>query len=1110
MSSPIRNDLIWFQAYNDHQILNDVDQNFKYNLKNHVFNIINKVNRSTQEKIDTWEYYKTKGLFSLIFKAVARLALSKKSEFDLTVDDRYQLLTFINHCFNSIEVEFVNKEIRKYLALTIWVSLSPEKRESELAKLPDRIRLAWKKLELQDQKLSEESLKVRNFERTFVYEYIRQFLRILPGCLIDSSEDDDSEEQMVEGFESNEDISNKEKWPELYKDYAIYCQRFIEFIIDIESQIPLRRFFHPLLEYTHFIDRCKLSDLAKHKSIEGHLFDHLMELLMLYSRYEIDLITGEPLTELEIIRKHEEEIFDLQRVIWSKYEHLKKFAIKSVKTIDSPGTIYQIITSFEFPEKLYEFLKDLGHVDEQSIDEEDQQDIPLLASILINKYRRFESQLKKINSISLFPNESIIWDTNLVPDKHYNYETPLALPKLNLRFLTISDYLLRNFMLFKHESTYEIRQDLEDAITKCKCHWTSEGNFATGPKQRLALIIKHFSIIDVGKPKLGENCPSRVRAKIVINMDFVRPEWRMEWEKLRKFDTCFLISFRKPNEPDQIGWPDNVFPQENNVKFIRGCEIDCLLDSDGKVIDEYVEVMPKFKDNLRTFLVNFDCNQYQMDENQYKDLKQNVYDKFHLFVRRKPEKNNFKGVLDTIRCLMNEKFILPDWIKNLLIGFGDPNEAHYSQLRGKQITLDLCDTFLDYQHLRDSLTIMKPDYKISLNHLKSGDENNVPDNHSNQPSFKLEIDDESKEFNIIPYKKPSPHGPYKEVRESRLGNKIRFTPSQCESIISSLQPGLSLIVGDSCSGKTEIAVQILRALYHQNPKERTLIVTHSNQALNKIFDRLLELDVEEHHLLRMGHGEEDLQSEQDFSRQGRVKYVLSRRDELLKQVEKLSKSLHLGSGQKFTCQSAEYFDSFHVVPRWIKYCDSVLNGGDSQNLSEIGDKFPFVKFFEDAPQPIFKARSLEEDKEIANECYDYIREIFTKLRATRPFEIFDSLSDRNQYFLNIEAKLIAMTATHAALKRTKFVELNFQYDNILMEDSGQILEIETAITLLLQNPENGVNRLKRWIMIGDHNRIPPTIQNSALKKFSNMQQSLFARFIRLGVPTIKLERLNGL
>jgi intron-binding protein aquarius len=74
-----------------------------------------------------------------------------------------------------------------------------------------------------------------------------------------------------------------------------------------------------------------------------------------------------------------------------------------------------------------------------------------------------------------------------------------------------------------------------------------------------------------------------------------------------------------------------------------------------------------------------------------------------------------------------------------------------------------------------------------------------------------------------------------------------------------------------------------------------------------------------------------------------------------------------------------------------------------------------------------------------------------------------------------------------------------------MEEAAQILEIETFVPLLLQNPEQGRVRLKRWIMIGDHHQLPPVIKNMAFQKYGNMEQSLFARFVRLGVPTVQLD-----
>lgn len=71
---------------------------------------------------------------------------------------------------------------------------------------------------------------------------------------------------------------------------------------------------------------------------------------------------------------------------------------------------------------------------------------------------------------------------------------------------------------------------------------------------------------------------------------------------------------------------------------------------------------------------------------------------------------------------------------------------------------------------------------------------------------------------------------------------------------------------DKSLGKTDVAVQIISNLYHNFPWQRTLVVTHSNQALNQLFEKVAELDVDERHLLRLGHGEEALQTDKDFSR----------------------------------------------------------------------------------------------------------------------------------------------------------------------------------------------------------------------------------------------------
>ena len=74
----------------------------------------------------------------------------------------------------------------------------------------------------------------------------------------------------------------------------------------------------------------------------------------------------------------------------------------------------------------------------------------------------------------------------------------------------------------------------------------------------------------------------------------------------------------------------------------------------------------------------------------------------------------------------------------------------------------------------------------------------------------------------------------------------------------------------------------------------------------------MHLDIDERHLLRLGHGEEMLETEKDFSRYGRVNYVLQQRLALLKEVNRLQKSLGVQGDVSYTCETAGHFYLYQV------------------------------------------------------------------------------------------------------------------------------------------------------------------------------------------------------
>jgi len=185
----------------------------------------------------------------------------------------------------------------------------------------------------------------------------------------------------------------------------------------------------------------------------------------------------------------------------------------------------------------------------------------------------------------------------------------------------------------------------------------------------------------------------------------------------------------------------------------------------------------------------------------------------------------------------------------------------------------------------------------------------------------------------------------------------------------------------------------------------------------------------------------------------------------------------------------------------IEKAKQLIKAGKRSVISYL---FPFGEFFSDAPQALFTGKSHEDDLEVAEGCFRYFDNMFKEIEECRAFELLRNGHDRGNYLITTHARIIAMTCTHAALTRKNLVKLAFKYDNLIMEESAQILEVETFIPMLLQNAERGVSRLKRVMFIGDHHQLPPVVKNRAFQKYGHLDQSLYARFVRLKTPTIDL------
>jgi intron-binding protein aquarius len=620
--------------------------------------------------------------------------------------------------------------------------------------------------------------------------------------------------------------------------------------------------------------------------------------------------------------------------------------------------------------------------------------------------------------------------------------------------------------------------------------------------------------LEIVPPLVGDDKPSAIRGEITIDVKNLAENIRREWESLRPDDVIFLLAAEPVDETKMIGNGDSGISEAQNLglKYVRAAEVTHVLDENGRALrDHNSQVNGHGRPRIRRLHVNLDPTSYRDDMKSVEKGKPDIYESVNILVRRRGRENNFKPILESIQSLTLADVPLATWLHEVFLGYGDPAGATYIHLPNQIKRIDYRDTFLDWQHLIESLPgkTVEPSEELNgsfgppyvLQAMEKPLETAPP-----KPSKKRRRDQAepavqvaTPAFQVSTYKPPNT-GPY-PIDEPKL-NHVRFTPAQIEAIISGTQPGLTVIVGPPGTGKTDVATQIINNIYHNFPNQRTLLIAHSNQALNQLFQKIVALDIDERHLLRLGHGEEELDTEGNFSKHGRVESFLENRDRYLLEVDRLAANLGAPGAHGSSAETAGYFNSVYVEPAWTRYQEAIKTPEQ-----EIVQKFPFHYYFSNAPQPLFPPDATKEALlDIANGCYRHISKIFTELADVRPFEILRRERDKANYLLTNEARIIAMTSTHAAMRRQEIASLGFHYDNVVMEEAAQITEIENFIPLALQNPKNGTMPLQRVVLCGDHFQNSPVVQNMAFRQYANLEQSLFSRLVRLGVPTINLDQ----
>lgn len=1080
----------------------------------HVLLIVLLLNAKRNQGVPTWSVLQDRPAdFSELFRRILSLLLDTA----LSHTVRTQVLQCVIGAFQSLENGLIRKECAPLVSISIWHNLHSESFRTQILENNPQFKKAWRAASRRYDG-AHEAGKIRlQYERSWLYTLILDFMNIV---------------------KSGGDSAARK-----------YCERFLEFLCDLESQFPTRRYANTLLKDLDIF--VAILDMPMLQGEKAALMRDLYGLLQHYMDFPLNDHTGRMLSQKEMAEARSVPVTVLQRLALKYYkDKLSLLALSNHGSLRQPEELAMHLEPLD-DDELGDLAAHLGVRTAFPNDESVRYGRKHILEAISSRLEIRPNYQELMKKVAVLPTETLLYDSAFERDEMYDGERPLALPKLNLQYLSTADFLWRSFILYRKEAFYEIRTHLEETIKRMTPRRDRNTGESVTQGSRMAVKIEKPAIINVAPPKVGYDVAAQVRAEIILDVARLSDAARIEWEELRSDDIVFLVATKQQrNKPLANGVQRSSLLDEAPYYHLRSAEVVQILDEKGQSLRSHGTRQDGFirRPRHRRLLVNLDPVSYASDVERQKSGQPDVYESFDLLVRRRARENNFKPVLESIRRLALVDSPLPSWLLDVFLGLGDPSGATYKKLSSALKTLDFRDTFLDWKHLREALPdrdvqpnagsaeISRPPYVLeSLSGAEDShqpgekrrkdDESNPQDikvissgsqarnslqSSSTRTSKKRRRQDVEEEPNhetvrVSTYTPPN-MGPY--PGDSAKPNQVRFTPTQVEAITSGTQPGLTVIVGPPGTGKTDVAVQIINNIYHNFPQQRILLIAHSNQALNQLFAKIVRLDIDQRHLLRLGQGERDLQLENEtsYGRQGRIEHFLEQGGRLLMQVHRLAMSIRAPGAHGNSCETAEYFNMVYIRPIWKQYLEKIA---EAENASEIVDSFPFHEFFRDAPQPLFPEDATREQVlEIVTGCYRHIEKIFIELQDIQPFEVLRRDREKSNYLLVKEARIVAMTTTHAAMRRQEIADLGFQYDSVIMEEAAQITEVENFIPLVMQKstPGSTEHGLKRVVLCGDHLQNSPIVSNYAYRHFANLEQSLFLRLIRLGVPHVLLDR----
>jgi intron-binding protein aquarius len=386
--------------------------------------------------------------FSSLFRRILSMALDTTQSQTI----RTHLLTFIISAFQSLDSGIVRKECAPLVSISMWHNLSSDVKREKKLNQSLQLRKAWRAA-AKRYDAAEEDVKSRlRFERSWLYTLLLDFLSQMYNTKSKAG-------KFIPYICGETTLTAS---PESTR----YCERFIEFLSNLQSQLPTRRYVNTLLQDLHLLPAIRLSPAFN--DVDNGLLRDLYALLKHYTYFSIDDHTGVQHSRAEAYEQHCGRLATLQRVSLKHFkDKLTILALSNYGSIDKREELEGHLQGLSDAE-----LKELCHLLELRTEFPASAtvvpDRQFLTEVLVSMFEKRKTFQESARELSILPTEHTLFEASLLRNEKYDGSQPLALPKLNLQYLTVGDFLWRSFILHRCESFFEIRKDIEETIKRLR------------------------------------------------------------------------------------------------------------------------------------------------------------------------------------------------------------------------------------------------------------------------------------------------------------------------------------------------------------------------------------------------------------------------------------------------------------------------------------------------------------------------------------------------------------------------------------------------------------------------------------------------------------------